>query len=527
MELSQLIKALSDPACYPYAPEQTEVRQTHISVVFLAGSFVYKVKKPVDLGFLDFSTLDKRHHFCVEEVRLNRRLAPTVYLGVVPIIKSGNGLCFEGQGEAIEWAVKMKRLPDSATLYESIRRNDVSISQVKSLARRIASFHKQANRSAAISAFGQFDAVARNFHDVYQRSTKQIGKIVSRPVFEKLRILTEAALAAKRPLIEMRAKQDMICDTHGDLHLDHVYYFPEASPLDDFVIIDCIEFNERFRYADPVADMAFPVMDMIYLGRRDLADVFAETYLDASGDKGGRALLPLYTAYRAVVRGSVEGLKVSEKEITEPDQAATSVIAKGHWLLALGELEEPGRKPVLVLIGGLPGTGKSSLAHELALKAGMEIVRTDQIRKELAGLPVNDPAPASARPWLYSAEWTKKVYTECLQVAEKLLFEGKRILVDATFREDSQRSAFLKAAQRWGIPSIMFLCRADSETVRARLEHRRHDSSDAEWSTYQTIAKQWEEPSSFSNSAIRQIGTVGDLNQTVTKALDVLRELGL
>src|SRR5262249_40147182 len=174
-------------------------------------------------------------------------------------------------------------------------------------------------------------------------------------------------------------------DCHGDLHLDHVYYFPKRMPPDDLVIVDCIEFNERFRFVDPVADMAFPFMDLAFWGRRDLASAFAAAYFQGSGDEEGRALLPLYTGYRATVRGAVEGILQTEKEVPDVERAAALARSRAHWLLALAELEEPDRRPCLVLVAGLPGTGKSVLARGLSQHAGFQVIRSDTVRKEIAG----------------------------------------------------------------------------------------------------------------------------------------------
>jgi aminoglycoside phosphotransferase family enzyme len=343
MDLLPLIEALSEPAAYPYPVEAVEVRQTHISAVFLAGPFVYKVKKPVNLDFLDFSTLEKRFHFCEEEVRLNRRLAPKVYLGVVPVVWTAKGLQFEGDGEVIEWAVKMQRLPDEATLLERVRRGEVGIELVEALARRIASFHKGAETNERVAAFGRFDAVAHNILDIFAEAGSQVGTTVSEAIFGRVKSLAEEALARLRPLIEARAARGMPRDCHGDLHLDHIYVFPDRAPPADLVIIDCIEFNERFRFIDPVADMAFVVMDLTYLGRKDLARTFADAYFHAAQDEEGRALLPLFTAYRATVRGLVEGLELAEKEVPEAERSAALERARTHWFLALSELEESER----------------------------------------------------------------------------------------------------------------------------------------------------------------------------------------
>ncbi len=213
-------------------------------------------------------------------------------------------------------------------------------------------------------------------------------------------------------------------DTHGDLHLDHVYIFPERKPPADLVIIDCIEFNERFRFADPIADMAFLVMDFRFHGRRDLARAFAEEYFRASGDEEGRALLSFYSAYRAAVRGKVEGIELAEPEVDESERAALQVKARAHWLLALGELETVNRRPALVLVGGLPGTGKSTLARSLAEKAGFELIRSDVVRKELAASTDSGWTPAILHHGIYSQEWNDRTYAECLPGPKQCCSKG-------------------------------------------------------------------------------------------------------
>ena len=289
MDLAGMIEALSDPAAYPrsHPADAVEVRQTHISVVFLAGPHAYKIKKPLALGFLDYSTPERRRHYCEQEVRLNRRLAPSVYLGVVPVTSDGTRVEMEGRGEVIEWAVKMERLPDDATLRERLRRGEIGGGQIEALARRIAAFHARAESGASISASGRLEVVARNARENFEESESLVGTTISRAVFERLEALTESTLAALGPLIEGRAGRGVPRDGHGDLRLDHVYLFPERPPPADMVIVDCIEFNERFRCADPIADMAFLAMDLTLHGRGDLARAFAEAYIRRLGRCGG------------------------------------------------------------------------------------------------------------------------------------------------------------------------------------------------------------------------------------------------
>jgi uncharacterized protein len=317
MTLTELIAGLSDPAAHHPRPARVGVRQTHISAVFLTDGHAVKVKKPVALGFLDFSTPEKRRACCEREVALNRRLAPDVYLGVVPITRGPAGLRVGGDGEPVEWAVLMRRLPDDATLLARLRRGEVTPATVADLGRRLAAFHAAAEGGERVAAFGRFEAVAGNARDNFTQAEPAVGVAVSRAVFDRLSALTEAELTRLHPLIDRRAAAGVPRDTHGDLHLDHVYLFPDRPPPGDIVVVDCIEFNDRFRYADPVADLAFLVMDLGFHGRRDLAGALADAYFAAANDPDGRELLAFYTAYRAVVRAKVDGMQLAEPEVPE------------------------------------------------------------------------------------------------------------------------------------------------------------------------------------------------------------------
>lgn len=527
MNLASLISELSDRGRYPFPVADIEVVQTHISVVFLAGQFVYKIKKPVKLPFLDFSTLDQRRHFCDEEVRLNRRLAPDVYVAVVPVTADDSGIRFEGAGKTVEWAVKMRRLPEAATLEQRVLRNEIDVAHVRSLARRLAEFHAIATRSEAIAAFGRFDVVARNIRENFAVSAPMIGRTMSVAVRERLVSLTEQTLNELKTVIDARAARGVPCDTHGDLHLDHVYMFPDQPPPADLVVIDCIEFNERFRYADPVADMAFLAMDFEFHGRRDLAAALTESYFQVCDDVEGQRLLSLYVSYRAAVRGKVDGLQLDEQEIPEAARAAALTRARGHWLLALGALETPARRPGLVLIGGLPGTGKSTLSRRLAERANFHVVRTDVVRKELAGLSAESVVDAEIRERIYTQEWSDRTYAECLRRAEGLLFEGGRVIVDANFREEQRRQIFLDAAHRWSVPVLFLVCEADPVDIKARLDARRGDASDADWSIYQQLAKGWEEPGERTKRCLRRIPAGESADAAYHAALHALSEAGL
>jgi len=521
IDVATLIDALSRPDAYPHPVDAVEVHQTHISVVFLAGPFAYKIKKAVNLGFLDFGTLVQRKHFCDEEVRLNRRLAPHVYLGVLPI--TGPSLRFGGDGPALEWAVQMRRLPPDATLESRVMSDDVTPAQLRAIAMRLAAFHRGAERGKHVSAFGRFDVVAHHVRENFTQTVTHRGVTVDTFVYERVRALMESQLAEQRTRIEARAERDVPCDTHGDLHLDHVYLFPEEAPPKDLVIIDCIEFADRYRYADPISDLAFLTMDLAFHGRRDLAQGFANAYIDASGDEEGRALLPMYAAYRAMVRAKVEAMKGTEAEIDVADRSKAEQRARAYWLLALGELAEAIKRPALILIAGLPGSGKSTLARFLAKRANFHVVRSDLIRKALA----SDAGKADFEQGIYAKPWTERTYAELLKRAEQLLWKGERVIIDANFRDQELRTPFFDVATRWAVPVLFIHCTATPDVTRARLDERRGDASDADWEIYQQLAHSWQPVPASCQRLVHAMDTSGPLAANERRLLEILQRESL
>ncbi|MFO0952412.1 MAG: AAA family ATPase [Isosphaeraceae bacterium] len=344
-------------------------------------------------------------------------------------------------------------------------------------------------------------------------------------MFDRLRALNEATLAWLQGLIEARADRGVPRETHGDLRLSHVYRLPDRSPPGDLVIVDAIEFNPGLRYADPVSDAAFLAMDLAAKGRRDLARLFADAFLEASGDEEGRALLPFYTSYRAAVRAKVGGITVGSAEVSEAERAAALASARSHWLLALGALEDPGETPCLVLVGGLPGAGKSTLSAGLAGRAGFQVIRTDVVRKELAG----SVAPSGFGQGLYTRDRTAATYDACRERALAAVFDGGRVIVDASFREEAHRRAFLDAAREWGVPCVLIFCRTDEETTRRRIAARagQGDASDADFAVYQRARELWEPDSPETAPFTRTIDTTAGAPAALDAALVVLREFGL
>jgi predicted kinase len=252
-----------------------------------------------------------------------------------------------------------------------------------------------------------------------------------------------------------------------------------------------------------------------------------EAYASAAGDGEGRGLVPFYTSYRAAVRGKVEGLKAAEAEVPAEERETALAKARGYWLMALGELEQPASRPCLVLVAGLPGAGKSTLAADLAEQAGLAVIRSDVVRKELAGVAAEASSAARFGEGIYTAEWNARTYAECLRRAEELLFEGRRVAIDASFWQDGTREAFLCAAFRWRAPAVILVCQASGETRKDRLAARRGDASDADWSVASAAAEQWEAPGPVASRAWRVVHTDGSRASALDQATEALREFEL
>lgn len=495
MDINAIIEGLRNPRAYPYSVLDIAIHQTHISVVAVAGEFVYKIKKPVELGFLDFRSLEDRRKYCVEEVRINRRLAPYVYLGVVPICVGEDGeLEIEGDGEPVEFAVKMLHLPDEATLAARLERGVLDAATMWRVGQRLARFHAEAERSEHISAAARYEKIAFNHQENFLQTRKDIGCCVPDDLYDEVAARAMHELERRRPLIEARAERRVACDGHGDLRLEHIYAFENRPPPEDLIALDGIEFNERFRHADPIADISFAVMELLDAGRRDLADALLDGWSHTSGDLEGLALLPLYTSYRAVVRAKVEGMLSDEEEVPARDRLLAQARASRHWGLARDLLTAAQQGPTLILVAGLPGAGKSTLARHLAGSLGARIFSTDRIRKELAGLDPHEDAQAAFGEGIYTEEWTTRTYEECLDRARRELAAGGRVIIDANLRREAQRRPFLEMAHNLGGDCALLVCQTSEDRARARIESRHDDPSDADWQVFLKAREQWERP---------------------------------
>jgi aminoglycoside phosphotransferase family enzyme len=333
-ELPVLVKALLEPGSYPGSPPEIELVQTQISYVFLAGDFVYKIKKPVDFGFLDYTTLEKRLYFCRREVELNRRLCADAYLGVVPITRVNGRYLVGGKGEAEEYAVEMRRLPREAMMDVLLAENRVTPEMVERVAGIIAEFHKKAATGEEINQIGGINAVIHNTSENFEQTEQYAGTIIPRETFQRIKDYTEGFIRENTSLFHRRAAEGRIRDCHGDLHAAHICFGQKIC------IYDCIEFIDRLRYTDVTADVAFLAMDLDHYGRRDLADIFVNAYVKKSGDRELLKLLNFYKCYRAYVRFKVGCSQYDDPYIPADEKEPILANTKSYSRLAASYIED-------------------------------------------------------------------------------------------------------------------------------------------------------------------------------------------
>jgi len=315
------------PEAYDEKPGKIELCQTHISFVFLTRKLAYKVKKAVNFGFLDFSTLDKRRFFCEKELELNRRLCPDMYLEVVPINQS-KGIRIKGEGETVEYAIKMKRMPQDRIMTKLLDEGKVDEKLVDKIAEIIADFHAKAETNRKISEFGDLSTVRVNWRENFEQTAEFVGKTVSSEDFQLIRQCTESFMDANRLLFEKRIVDGKIRDCHGDIHSGNIFV------MDKIYIFDAVEFNERFRYSDVAADVAFLAMDLDFRRRPDLSEYFIKRYLDYSGDVELTKLLPFYKCYRAYVRGKVVSFRLNDPNMRVEEKRMATKEAEAYFKLA-------------------------------------------------------------------------------------------------------------------------------------------------------------------------------------------------
>lgn len=524
---AEMLAFLGDAASYPHRPRSLRIIQTHTSYVALVPPYVYKVKKPVNFGFLDFSTLERRHYFCRRELELNRRLCPRIYLDVVPIYRAGAGLAFApGAPDApvVEYAVKMLAMDEAGFLKRRLAHGQVNSADLDRIAARLQAFYAGQPPTAAIAAWGEIARIRVNTDENFAQTRPFIGQTIAAPVFAAIQTYTERCFAEYADCFAERVRQGWIKDCHGDLHLEHIHLTPEAV-----CIYDCIEFNDRLRYMDVTCDIAFLAMDLDFSGRPDLARAFVARMAVALEDPGLLKLLDFYKCYRAYVRGKVESMRATAPEVPPAERQASRELAQRYFRLAL-HYAVIGSPPTAIVVMGGVGTGKSTLARNLGAALGWEVLASDRLRKEQAGLPLCERSAGAVHRRLYSAEAKQQVYAALIGQAAARLRAGQSVILDATFSRGAVREQLCAQVARAGARCVFVETRATAATVQRRLLERatRADEiSDARSEDLETLNRAYEPPTELDPQRRLALDTEGLPAATLAAALDGLVDLHL
>jgi aminoglycoside phosphotransferase family enzyme/predicted kinase len=516
MASPKLLAFLSDPSSYPHGPQSVQTVETHISHVFIAGDRVFKIKKPVNFGFLDFTTLEKREFYCREELRLNRRLAEDIYLGVLPIHEDEKGsLNWEGRGNVVEYAVWMKRIPEDRMLGSLLSKNEVEPEAMERIAARICGFHRDASTGGEIDEIGGYDTIRRNHEENFEQTEPYVGITIPSREYDFLRAWALGFLEARKSLFLKRVREHRIRECHGDLHLQHICL------TDGIVIFDCIEFNKRFRYLDTAAEVAFLSMDLDFHGYGRFGRFFLDAYLRESEDGELPVLLPFYQCYFAFVRGKVTGFRLDDPKLAPADRKRIEEEARRYFRLAFSYGARLDR-PTLIVMSGWMGTGKSLVARGLAPLLGAEVLRMDVLRKELLEIAPTDHRYEEFGKGIYGEEMNRRTYDEGLRRAKALLKEGKSVILDGSFRSGRDRAAAMEAASSLSAPFFLIYCFAPDEVLRRRLETRKQtgtDASDGRWELLESQKRSFDPVEGIPRESLVSLDTSGEIGEITDRAL--------
>ncbi len=518
VHLDRLIIAMSEPDLYPHRPDSVLVIQTHISVIFIAGDLVYKIKKPVGFGFLDFTTLEKRRFYCQREVLLNSRFSEGVYLGVVSIHEDSAGINLEGRGRETEVAVLMRRLPEERTMLQMLDRDLITPEILDRLSDRIALIHAAAPTGSPIATYGSFEVIAQNLRENFDQTDAYVERTIDRETRQAVLDLAMDFMRDHRDLFERRMTHGFIKDCHGDLHLDHVVI------LNGIVLFDCIEFNDRFRYGDTASDLGFLLMDLDFRGFPAFDERISHRYAKAAGDHEILKLLGFYKAYRAFVRGKVLGFTLDEPEVSQAEKESAAQTAAHYFALSLACLM-PSPRPALIITAGLTGTGKSFLAEKLGTRLGIQPLRSDVIRKQILGVPPTEHRLDKYGEGIYTSSSTESTYRVLLDGARSALTRGESVILDASFMRRTDRIAARSIALATRSQFRIIECTCPEDVAFQRLKQRaraENEPSDGRREIYEEQIQRFEQAQNDDGPYWRQWDSTTDPNPFLT---GLVREL--
>jgi uncharacterized protein len=477
--------------CHDLADPGTQIVHTHISLVLLGAGEVWKIKKPVDFGFLNFTTLQARREACEAEVELNRRLAPDVYLGVVAITRDADGrLRLRGEGAPVEWAVHMRRLRDADRADVRVAEGRLSRADLTQVASKLAAFHAQARSDEHTASFGDVKVIERNVLENFAQTRETVTHHVTPEQAAEIERWQRSFLRDQAETIASRVATGRVRDGHGDLRLEHVYLDDDGEVR----IIDCIEFNERFRYADVAADIAFLAMDLARVGHVELAEHFVAAYARAAQDYDLYAVLDFYESYRAYVRAKITSLLAEDPEVDSPTRERASLETRLHYLLALASERRSLLEPQVVAVGGVIASGKSTIAEHLASELSAPIVDADRTRKHMLGVRETEAVLDGSWSGAYDPAFTDEVYAEVFRRAAVVLESGRPVVIDASFRSRALRQRARELAEVHGVSFRFVECSVEPDVSRARLRERARGRSvsDGRLEIFDAFVRKWE-----------------------------------
>lgn len=497
--LPALIQQMMQPEFYPHpVKEPIELIQTHVSYVLLTGDYAYKLKKPVNFGFLNYSTLELRQHFCQEELRLNQRGAGEIYLEVLPITQQ-DWYHLGGMGEPVEYVLKMRQFPQEALFLSMFERGELDEARMEELGRVVAQYHAQTATNDYIRKFGEVEQVRQSIDENYDQTVKYIGGSQTRSQFEETKKYTDNFFAQRQQLFTDRIANDWIRECHGDLHLRNICLWH-----DKILLFDCIEFNEPFRFVDVMFDIAYAVMELEMLRRPDLGNAYLNTYIEQTGDWEGLQVLPLYLSRQSYVRAKVNSFLLDDPGVPETVKQEAAKTAAAYYKLAW-EYTKP-RQGKLILMSGLSGSGKSTVARQLARNTKAIHIRSDAVRKHLAGIPLLERGGDE----IYTTEMTQKTYARLLDLGLMLATQGYTVILDAKYDRISLRHEAIASAQAQQLPLQIIHCTAPIEVLRDRLSSRTGDIADATIDLLETQQVAFE-PFTTEEHLVKEVNTTQEL----------------
>ncbi|GMR18562.1 MAG: bifunctional aminoglycoside phosphotransferase/ATP-binding protein [Gammaproteobacteria bacterium] len=461
-----------NPEVYDHSVESIELIETHISWVLLTGNFAYKIKKPVNFGFLDFSTLEKRHTYCEQELRLNRRLAPAIYVDVVAISGSQDKPVISAKGEGFEYAVKMVQFPQSSQLDHMLAAGELGVDHMDAIARMVAGFHQTIQIADDSMNYGGKDAVYQPVEENFIQINEHLNTGPFADSLNKLRQWSRSEFVKLEPMFAQRKQDGFIRECHGDMHLRNLVWL-DSRPM----AFDCIEFNPALRWIDVISEVAFLVMDLQDRQQHPLANRFLSAYLEVTGDYAGLSVLPFYLCYRALVRAKVDALYLEQKKFTKEERGQSLAELRSYLELASGYTQPPA--PKLIIMRGVSASGKSTVSQTLVDVLGAIRLRSDIERKRLFDIALTDSVSNGIDEGIYSIQASQQTYAKLAALASEVIRAGYSVIVDATFMKHEQREPFQTLAGRLGIPYIIVEITAPAGVLRQRIVERKHDVSDA------------------------------------------------